>query len=123
MATSSCGVAYRDQVFAYIEQEDSPRPLTYQLDLMQRTGFVEIECCTRTVVSPRLEAGKPQTLPRTLRSPSESTAPNLILHLILFEKFHAFPCRLMRYLICWMLLRISFLRPFAVSCGYSERRL
>ncbi len=30
---------YRDEVFAYIEREDSPRPLTYQLDLMRRVGF------------------------------------------------------------------------------------
>jgi tRNA (cmo5U34)-methyltransferase len=39
----SGGEEYRDQVFAYIKQEDSPRSLTYQLDLMRRTGFVEID--------------------------------------------------------------------------------
>lgn len=34
---------YRDQVFSYIEKEDTPRPLIYQLDLLQDTGFsVEI---------------------------------------------------------------------------------
>jgi tRNA (cmo5U34)-methyltransferase len=37
------GTEYRDKVFAYIEQEDSPRSLTYQLDLMRRAGFVEID--------------------------------------------------------------------------------
>jgi tRNA (cmo5U34)-methyltransferase len=33
------GPDYRDQVFQYIEREDSPRPLTYQLDLLRRSGF------------------------------------------------------------------------------------
>jgi tRNA (cmo5U34)-methyltransferase len=37
------GEAYRDRVFAYVEEEDSPRSLTYQLDLMRRVGFVEID--------------------------------------------------------------------------------
>lgn len=31
---------YRDQVFAYVEKEDTPRPLTYQLELMRQVGFV-----------------------------------------------------------------------------------
>ena len=31
--------AYRDQVFAYTEFEDTPRPLQYQLDLMRAVGF------------------------------------------------------------------------------------
>lgn len=34
---------YRDQVFAYIEKEDTPRPLSYQLDLLLRVGFDEVE--------------------------------------------------------------------------------
>jgi len=33
------GEAYRDQVFDYIQREDSPRPLTYQLDLLRQAGF------------------------------------------------------------------------------------
>jgi tRNA (cmo5U34)-methyltransferase len=37
------GAAYRDKVFAYIEKEDSPRPLTYQLDLLRRVGFSAVE--------------------------------------------------------------------------------
>lgn len=36
-------VAYRDHVFAYIEKEDSPKSLTYQLDLLRQTGFTAIE--------------------------------------------------------------------------------
>jgi tRNA (cmo5U34)-methyltransferase len=31
--------AYREHVFAYIRQEDTPRSLFYQLDLLQRAGF------------------------------------------------------------------------------------
>ncbi|MDZ7637837.1 MAG: class I SAM-dependent methyltransferase [Bryobacterales bacterium] len=31
------------QVLAYIEKEDTPRPLTYQLDLMRRCGFSGVD--------------------------------------------------------------------------------
>jgi tRNA (cmo5U34)-methyltransferase len=34
---------YRDHVFAYVEQEDSPRPLLYQVDLLRRVGFRTVE--------------------------------------------------------------------------------
>lgn len=34
---------YRDHVFGYIEQEDTPRPLTFQLDLLRAVGFQEVE--------------------------------------------------------------------------------
>lgn len=34
---------YRDEVFAYIEKEDSPRPLMYQLDLLREVGFSQVE--------------------------------------------------------------------------------
>jgi tRNA (cmo5U34)-methyltransferase len=37
------GPAYRDGVFAYIEEEDSPRPLVYQLDLLRSVGFRGVE--------------------------------------------------------------------------------
>ena len=37
------GKDYREQVFAYVEQEDSPRPLLFQLDLLREVGFQEIE--------------------------------------------------------------------------------
>ena len=36
-------VAYRDQVFAYIEKEDTPRPLAFQLDVMRRAGFAQVD--------------------------------------------------------------------------------
>ena len=35
--------AYRDHVFAYIEHEDTPRPLMYQLDLLRKVGFQNVE--------------------------------------------------------------------------------
>lgn len=35
--------AYRDHVFRYIQKEDSPRPLMYQIDLMRSTGFRDVE--------------------------------------------------------------------------------
>ncbi len=31
--------SYRDQVFAYVEKEDTPRPLLFQLDLLRQVGF------------------------------------------------------------------------------------
>ncbi|MCG2589863.1 class I SAM-dependent methyltransferase [Rhodohalobacter sulfatireducens] len=34
---------YRKEVFAYIEKEDSPRPVTYQLDLLKKSGFERVE--------------------------------------------------------------------------------
>lgn len=37
------GPEYRDKVFAYIEKEDSPRPVTYQLDLLKQVGFDHTE--------------------------------------------------------------------------------
>jgi len=35
--------AYRDHVFAYVAQEDSPRPLMFQLDLLRAVGFPDVE--------------------------------------------------------------------------------
>jgi tRNA (cmo5U34)-methyltransferase len=37
------GEALRDEVFAYIDREDSPRPVTYQLDLLRKVGFDHVE--------------------------------------------------------------------------------
>ncbi len=37
------GSDYRQKVFDYIDKEDSPRPLTFQLDLMRRVGFQSVE--------------------------------------------------------------------------------
>ena len=37
------GEEYQQKVFDYIEKEDSPRPMTYQLDLMKKVGFSSTE--------------------------------------------------------------------------------
>jgi tRNA (cmo5U34)-methyltransferase len=37
------GPQYRDDVFSYIEAEDTPRPLFWQLDLLARAGFRDID--------------------------------------------------------------------------------
>jgi tRNA (cmo5U34)-methyltransferase len=37
------GTAYRDQVFEYVQREDTPRSLTYQIELLVRTGFQPVD--------------------------------------------------------------------------------
>ena len=37
------GEAYRDQVFEYVGREDTPRSLTYQVQLLAKTGFRPVE--------------------------------------------------------------------------------
>jgi tRNA (cmo5U34)-methyltransferase len=37
------GDEYRDHVFAYIEQEDTPRPLMFQIDTLRAAGFRDVE--------------------------------------------------------------------------------
>lgn len=35
--------SYRDHVFAYVEKEDTPKPLMFQLDLLREVGFDQVE--------------------------------------------------------------------------------
>ena len=37
------GVAMVEKVRAYVDLEDSPRPVTYQLELLRRVGFADVE--------------------------------------------------------------------------------
>lgn len=37
------GEEYQQNVFAYIDKEDSPRPVTFQLELMKKVGFQKTE--------------------------------------------------------------------------------
>lgn len=37
------GPDYRKKVFAYVAKEDSPRPITYQIDLLRKVGFRNVE--------------------------------------------------------------------------------
>jgi tRNA (cmo5U34)-methyltransferase len=34
---------FRELVFGYIKKEDTPRPLIFQLDLLRKVGFEQIE--------------------------------------------------------------------------------
>ena len=40
---STGGESFRDKVFEYVDKEDSPRPVTFQLQLLRRVGFDHIE--------------------------------------------------------------------------------
>ena len=35
--------AYRDHVFAYVEREDSPRDVMFQIDALRQVGFTHVE--------------------------------------------------------------------------------
>lgn len=37
------GESYKNNVFDYIDKEDSPRPVTYQIDLLRKVGFNHVE--------------------------------------------------------------------------------
>lgn len=37
------GAEYREKVFTYIDKEDSPRPLIYQLELLREVGFTNVD--------------------------------------------------------------------------------
>lgn len=41
--------AYRDHVFAYVEKEDTPRPLLFQLDLLRQVGFAHVDVLHKNV--------------------------------------------------------------------------
>lgn len=41
--TTLGGVEYKDKVMAYIDREDSPRPATFQLELLREVGFSHVE--------------------------------------------------------------------------------
>jgi len=48
--TNLKNAAYRDEVFAYIEKEDSPRSLIFQIDLLRQVGFRTVEILHKTAV-------------------------------------------------------------------------
>ena len=41
--------AYRDQVLEYVEKEDTPRPLMFQLDMLREVGFRQVEVLHKNV--------------------------------------------------------------------------
>ena len=50
---------YRDHVFAYIDAEDSPRPLLFQIDLLRKVGFIQTEILHKNSVFAAFGAVKP----------------------------------------------------------------
>jgi len=44
---SAGGETYQEAVFDYIDREDSPRPVTYQTELMRRVGFRSVDILHR----------------------------------------------------------------------------
>jgi tRNA (cmo5U34)-methyltransferase len=43
------GAAYADNVLAYIAKEDTPRSLNYQLDLMRKAGFRQVDILHKNI--------------------------------------------------------------------------
>ncbi len=41
--------SYRNHVFAYVEKEDTPRPLLFQLDLLRQVGFAQVEVLHKNI--------------------------------------------------------------------------
>ena len=54
------GAEYRQKVFAYIEREDSPRSLNYQLGLVQSCGFEDHDVLHKNSVFAAYYARKPR---------------------------------------------------------------
>ena len=48
--TAFKGEAYRDHVYAYVEREDTPKPLLFQCNLLLRVGFREVEILHKNAV-------------------------------------------------------------------------
>ncbi|MEO8127720.1 MAG: class I SAM-dependent methyltransferase [Bryobacteraceae bacterium] len=44
------GEAYRDHVYAYVEREDTPKPVLFQCELLRRAGFREVEILHKNAV-------------------------------------------------------------------------
>lgn len=67
------GTEYRDKVFEYIDREDSPRPATYQLDLLQRVGFAHVDLLHKSSCFAAFGAIKAkETLPGQLTTTNET---------------------------------------------------
>jgi tRNA (cmo5U34)-methyltransferase len=55
------GKDYRAQVFDYIDREDSPRSVTYQIDLLRRVGFTDVDLLHKNSCFAAFGAVKAQT--------------------------------------------------------------
>ncbi len=56
--TSFRDAAYREHVFAYVEKEDTPQSLTFQLDLLRRVGFSHVDVLHKNVCFAAFGAAK-----------------------------------------------------------------
>jgi tRNA (cmo5U34)-methyltransferase len=52
--------AFRDMVYSYIIQEDTPRPLLYQVDMMRKVGFVDAVVLHKNICYAAFGAVKPK---------------------------------------------------------------
>jgi len=57
------GRAYREHVFAYIAEEDTPKSLMYQLDLLRSVGFRDVDILHKSVKGAAFGGVKPPTTP------------------------------------------------------------
>ena len=53
------GAAYRDKVFAYVEKEDTPRPVMEQIDRLRAAGFVDADLLHKSTRFAAFGARKP----------------------------------------------------------------
>jgi tRNA (cmo5U34)-methyltransferase len=61
---SQGGKEYQQEVFAYIDEEDSPRPVTFQLELMKKIGFQTTEILHKNSCFAAFGATKGESGPR-----------------------------------------------------------
>ena len=54
------GAAYAQSVFAYVEEEDTPKPLVYQLHLLRTVGFVNADVLHKNALFAAFGAQKPR---------------------------------------------------------------
>lgn len=52
--------AFRDMVYSYIIQEDTPRPLLYQVDMMRKVGFIDAVVLHKNICYAAFGAVKPK---------------------------------------------------------------
>ena len=52
------GPEHRDTVFAYLEKEDTPRSLLFQLDLLREVGFKQLEVLHKNAIFTAFGAAK-----------------------------------------------------------------
>ena len=53
------GAAYREKVFGWIDKEDSPRPVTFQMNLLREVGFTQVDLLHKNSCFAAFGARKP----------------------------------------------------------------